>query len=125
MQIEFCRQESYLGSIDIEDYGNCAIEANNDDGLFWYLVISTSMGFVRVMEYGPIDPTSDKLEDSCICCFSRMEFDGKKVVRIIDNFLNKSRKSFSDITQAREISKDDALAQCKSLISYMKDEEAF
>lgn len=125
MQIDFCKQESYIGSINIEDYGNCAIEANNDEGQYWYLIVDTCMGFVRTMEYGPIVPSLSRMEDSCVCVFSRSEFDGKKVVKKISDFLNKTRKGYMDITQAREVSRKTALSQCRSIIEYMKDPEEF
>lgn len=125
MEIEYYQQSQYLGCIDIDDYGNCAIEANNDDGEFWYLVIDTKMGFSRIMEYGPIVPNKEVMEDYCMCAFSRIEWDAKKVVNIIKTFLNKQRKGRLDISQAREINKDLALSQCKSIIEYMADPEAY
>lgn len=124
MQIEYYEQSEFLGCLEVDDFGNCAIEANNDDGEFWYLVIDTKIGYTRVMEYGPIVPNKETLEDFCGCSFTRIEWDAKKVVNIITSFLNKKRKGRLDISQAREISRESALAQCKSIIEYMKDSEA-
>ena len=125
MQIEYDLQAEYLGCLEIEDYGNCAIEANNDDGEFFYLIIDTKIGFSRIMEYGPIVPNKDTLEDYCVCLFTRIEWDPKKVVNIIKTFLNKQRKGRCNISQAREIGKEIALAQCRSVIDYMKNSEAY
>lgn len=120
MEFEYAYSTTANGQVDIEDYGNCAIEANNLDGQFWYLIIDTKLGWTQIMEYGPIDPKGVGLEDSCVCLYDKVEFNGKKIARRVDMFLNKGRNGFSPIEQAREISKESALSQCKSIIDYMK-----
>ena len=125
MEIEYFFSQSAAASLNIEDFGNCAIEANNDDGLFWYLIIDTSLGWTRMLTYGPIDPLSPTMEESCTCSYARFEFNGPKIVKAIDRFLNTERKKIMPITQAREISRDNALAHCKSIVEYMKGFEVF
>ena len=123
--IEYSFVGQFESQLNIEDIGNCAVEANNDDGQFWYLIIDTRLGWTKIMQYGPINPQSDTFEDSCECTFSRIEFDAKKIYRVVDMFLNKTRKKLMPITQAREISRDNALNQCRSIIEYMKDTEKY
>lgn len=125
MEIEYSYNQTATAAISLEDYGNCAIEANNDEGLFWYMIIDTQYGWTRIMTYGPINPVSPQLEEKCVCSFERMEFNGQKIVKAIDKFLNTERKKLLPITQAREISRDNALAQCRSIPEYMKNMENF
>ena len=123
MEVEYASEATFTAVLSLSDVGNCAIEANNDDGQFWYMVVDTNLGWTRIFEYGPIIPQKELMEDSCVCYFSRIEFDMKKIIKSIDSFLNKSRKGYMSITQAREISAGNALAQCKSIIEYMKSPE--
>lgn len=125
MEIEYSFSQIASASLSVEDYGNCAIEANNDEGLFWYIVVDTRYGWTRIFTYGPINPISPQLEEKCDCSFSRMEFNSQRIIKAIDKFLNTERKKVMPITQAREVSRDNALAQCKSIVEYMKNGENF
>lgn len=119
MNIEYFKQLQAMDSIEIEDIGNCSIEACNDSGAFWYLIIKTNYGMSEILEYGPIVPDINELPNSVICDYSKIEFMEGKLKKIIDMFLNNGKRQ---ITQAREISKEEALNNCKSLIEYMEKE---
>ena len=115
-------QYSYItqnqADLEIDDIGNCAIEALNDAAEAYYLVIKTKYGTTSVVSYGPIIPDVDVFPKSVNCSFKRLDYDEFKVEKIIDEFLN---KGFRNISQAREISPDEALSNCRSIIEYMKD----
>ena len=111
-----------MGELQIDNIGQCAIQANNDSGEFWYLVVKTRLGSSRVFSYGPLAKGVDFLHKSTKMSFKRIEYDEGKIEKEIKGFLN---NPFADITQAMEISPEEALAECKSFIEYMKDDEAF
>ena len=122
MEFEYFYTKSVNGFIDIDDIGNCAIEAFDDLGQVYYLVIRTSYGSTRIMDYGPIIADCDTLPKSTHCTYKRIEYTDAKIKKAIDNFLN---NPYASITQAREIDIDEALNNCKSIINYMKGEDSF
>ena len=122
LEFEYFYQRMATGNLEVEDIGNCAIEANNDDGLFYYLLIETNMGFTKIFEYGPIHPDFHELPKSVKCNFERIEYNEKKLSKKIDDFLN---SGFKCITQAQEIDKDMLLNNCTNIIEYMRDRENF
>jgi len=43
-----------MDSISIDNIGNCIIQAFNDDGDSFYLIIRTVLGISRIFQIGPI-----------------------------------------------------------------------
>ena len=111
-----------IGQLDVEDIGNCAIEANDDLGIYYYLVIETYLGFTKIFEYGPVQPDFNELNKSVSCLFNRIEFNDKKISKRIYTFLNAPTRN---ITQAQMVDKNYALDGCKDIIEYMRDSTKF
>ena len=110
------------GELEVEDIGNCTIQACNDMGMIWYLMTQTTLGWTKIMEYGPATPDFDELPKSAFCTFERIEFDEKKLNKKINEFLNNPRRG---ITQAMEVDRYIAFEDCKSIVDYMRDESNF
>ena len=119
MDFEYYITKIVNGSIDIEDTGNCAIKAYNDNGSCYVLIIETSLGISRVFQYGPAVHDLDLLPKSVNCSFKRIEYSDYKIHKVIDEFLN---NGYSGITQAFVVDKDEALNECRSIIEYMKQD---
>ena len=117
MNFDYFTVKTVMANIDIEDIGNCAIEANNDNGEFFYLVIRTTLGTSQIFEYGPTIH-SGVMEKSVNCSFKRMEFTEAKIIKKIQEFLN---NPYRTITQAKEMTIEEALEQCDDLLIYMKE----
>lgn len=111
-----------MGELEIEDTGNCVIEASNDMGMFWYLSIQTSLGWTKITEYGPATPDFFELPKSVSCVFNRIEYDEKKIVNSVNMFLNNSKRN---ITQARVVDLDTMLDNTKSILEYISVPENF
>ena len=111
-----------MGEIDIEDIGNCVIEASNDTGLFWYLCIQTTLGWTKITEYGPAAPDFVELPKSVTCTFNRIDFDERKIANSISMFLNNSKRA---ITQARVVEPEVMFDSCKSILTYIQNIENF
>ena len=111
-----------VGELEVEDIGDCAIEANDDIGNFYYLVIETNLGFTKIFEYGPVRPDFNEMCKSVECTFDRIEFNENKIRKRIQTFLNIPVRN---ITQAQIVEKEYALDGCKDIIEYMRHKENF
>ena len=111
--------QSY-GSLDIEDIGNCAIEACDDRGVYKYLVIKTNLGETKVFTYGPTIPDIPIPAKSVNISFKRISYNEAKIGGIIEKFL---QDPYMSITQANEVTAEEALSNCMDLIEYMKLED--
>lgn len=116
MNFEYFTVKTVMADIEIDAIGNCAIEANNDNGEFYYLVIRTNDGSSQVFEYGPTAHIGI-LEKSVNCSFQRINYSESKIQKIIKGFLN---DPYRNITQARELDIKEALEQCDDMLIYMK-----
>ena len=108
--------------MEIEDPGNCAIRAFNDLGLEYIFISQTLLGFTRILTYGPLCVDLNELPTNVNCNYSRKEYNASKVQKAIREFLNQPG---AHITQAEEVTVDEALNDCKSLIEYMKQTTLF
>ena len=103
-------------SITVEDIGNCAIEANNDIGQFWCLIIRSDLGFTEIFEVGPVNLELDQLLKSCNWSYKRIAYSDNQISKIIDKFLN---DGYRGITQAREIDMEEAKKYFINLADYI------
>ena len=126
---EYFYSREAIGNLDVEDIGNCSIEANDDLGNFYYMVIDTNLGFTRIFEYGPCNPDFNELPKAVGCTFNRIEFNEKQIEelkKILEEIQNGRIYSFlnaphRNITQAQLVDRDYALDGCKDIIEYMRD----
>lgn len=107
-----------MDTLNVENVGNCCIECANDDGLFYYLIINTSLGLTDIFTYGPIIPDINELPKNVSCTYKSIEYNEKKLEAIISDFINDGYKK---VTQAREIQIVDALNSCQDIVSYLKN----
>ena len=99
---EYVYVKQSMDSLDIDDIGNCYLETCNDTGECFYLAIRTSLGFSRVVEYGPY---ADGIRlPSVSAVFNQFEYNEKKLNKIIYLFLNNPGRQ---ITQARELTEEE------------------
>ena len=96
-EFSYMRQVSYMDSISVENVGNCVLEAYNDDGDKYLLVIRTALGISRILQIGPISTT---VNTNCFESFIQIDYDENKISKIIDKFLNGN----SSITQVESYS---------------------
>ena len=119
---EYFFTRTATGELDIEDLGNCYIEAFNDEGLAFYLLIETNMGWTKTCEYGPISVDFKELPNNVSCVFNRFEYDEKKLNTTVKEFLNAPRRN---ITQAMEIEREAFFENCRSILDYVEDRTNF
>lgn len=119
---EYFYTQTAMDILEVEDTGNCVIEASNDTGMFWYLCIQTNLGWTKITEYGPATPDFFELPKSVSLLFNRIEYDERKIITAINMFLNNSKRN---ITQAREVTLDDMLDNTKNILEYIVDPNNF
>lgn len=102
--------------LDVEDIGNVCIQASNDAGQNWILLIKTRLGFSYILEYGPFYYT--KITEYLNHTFQRIEYSEYKLEKKIDKFLNEPRRL---ITQVQFKDEDEALELMTSVVEVMNE----
>lgn len=106
--------------IELENIGNCCIDAYNSLGFEWILIIKTTLGSTEIIEYGPLVLDLEKyLPANVIYNYSRIDFSESKIIKRIDKFLNDGSR---DITQALEIDLQDAKTKIKNIVEYLQED---
>lgn len=94
--IEFNSQYVPQNFLDIDSVGNVCIEAvDEEDGFYYYLLIKTSLGTSSIFQYGPIIPDLDQLPDNYSTLYSRQNFNDRKILAFIKQWLNDRYKRIS------------------------------
>ena len=108
--------------LQIEDIGNCTIEASNDLGSFYYLNIKTQLGITTILEAGPIIPDLGILPKSSNISYKRISFNENNIKKIIKSFLN---NPYRNITQSREIEEETMYNNLVNILEYVKSNKDF
>lgn len=115
---DFANTWTATNSIDIPEIGNFYLEAIDEkNGLYYYLMIKTSLGTASVMWFGPVVPDVELLPSGYTAKFERMPFNDKKVKNWINKWLNEREKQ---ITAAYVIDEDKFMSSFRNLDVYMK-----
>lgn len=102
--------------VDIDNTGNFALEAQNDLGMFWFLIVRTLLGNSEILSFGPIDIDSDKPLDSYECSYNNDEYNERKLNKTIRLWLNDRVKHLID---ARPIEISEALSHMPDMHTFM------
>lgn len=124
MQFEFNHQLLPQSILEVDEVGEFAIEANNDLGYYWYLVIRTILGTSIISTCGPVFPDIALLPSGFCMTLEKIPFKEEKLAKTINLFLNDRKKG---LTEARIIDVEDGINQFRELKDYLKDlrEETF
>lgn len=101
MKFDYLERVVVEGQLEVDNIGECVIRANNDLAEDYYLIIRTELGYTEVLEYGPCVPDLELLPASYQIHYNRFDYNSAKIERIIDKFLNDSKRM---ITQAEVVS---------------------
>lgn len=108
-QIQSC------SDITLDDIGNICMQASNDRGDSWILLIRTSLGFCYLVEYGPFS-LDEHQENYVYSRYEKFEYSEYKLEKKIDKFLNDSKKI---ITQVEIIDEDEARQNIKNVMEVL------
>lgn len=104
MTFEYLQRVVVDATLEIDNIGECALQARNDLGEEFYLMIHTNTGWTEIIEYGPSTPDITLLPRSISYKYDRFEFNSAKIERLIDKFLNDGKRM---ISQAQIVEVDD------------------
>lgn len=116
MNFEYLVKIKKESSINIEDIGNCALDVYNDLGFEWVLLIRTIEGTTEIVEYGPLIPDLECPPAKIVYTYDRITFAEGKIMTRIQKFLNDGYRS---VTQAFEITQQEAKDKMKNLVNYV------
>ena len=104
MTFEYLQRIVVDGELEVDNIGDCILQANDDLGNEYYLIVKTLLGVTEIIEYGPIAPDISILPPNYNIKYSRIDYNEGKIERSIDKFLNDGKRA---ITQARVVSLED------------------
>lgn len=111
--IGYNTQSVQIDSIYVEDIGNCALEAIDEDGGFYYIAIKTVEGGTDVIQFGPVIPDMELLPKAYKASFDRMSYSDTKLKNIIQKWaLGGKGINFIEINQ---VSLEDVIAQDRKI----------
>lgn len=107
MTFDYLQRIIVDGQLEVDNIGDCNIQANNDFGEEYYLMIKTVLGWTEVLEYGPCVPDFPELQYNYSIKYNKFEYNQSKIERVIDKFLNDGKRGITqaklvDITEIRE-----------------------
>lgn len=116
MNFQYFATKVVNADIEVDDIGSCAIQAFNDRGEEYNLIIETNLGTCRSLVFGPVNPDFDLLPEKLSIQFERFNFSEKTISKMINKFLN---DPYKNITQALTKTKEELLADLPNLKEYM------
>lgn len=118
MVFEFNNQYVPQSLIEVDEIGEFALEARNDDGYYWYLIIKTFYGTAVIATCGPVIPDLSAIPAGYTAFLDKIPYKEDKLEKIISRFLNDPKKA---LTKAEEISIDEAKKQFKEIYPYLEN----
>lgn len=107
-------QSVQIDSIMVEDIGNCALEATDQNGCCHYFIAVTKEGITELATFGPVVPDIILLPKSYSTHFERISYSDSKLQKAIQKWaLGGKGINFEQIEQ---ISLEEAVAQHRSVI---------
>ena len=116
-EIKFKTQSVQVDSICVEDIGNCALEAIDQLGRYFYIIIKTDAGMTKVITFGPVMPDFIDLPNGYSSGYTYMKYSDTKLNGMLQKWaLGGKGVNFETITQ---IPIADAVAQDKLVTSQL------
>lgn len=117
MEFEFNQQLVPQNLIHVEEIGEFAVEASNDQGYFYYLVVKTLIGTCTMLSCGPVIPDTNMLLDGFKITLDKCDYREDKIAKSINFWLNDRSKK---LTSAQVIDINEALNQFPDAVEYMR-----
>lgn len=105
-------------SIEIDDIGNCFIQASNDDGLFYYMWIQTYLGRTKVLQYGPLI-LGEKESDHMYCSYNKFDYSEAYIAKQISSFLTNVKYKITQVILIDDVS--EIIDKLKPLTGFMEE----
>lgn len=120
-QIAYNRQEVLTQSAYVEDVGNCALEAVDEDGLNHYLVIKTVDGQTFKLMFGPLLPDIIELPPAYNITYIKDEYNDTKLAKFIQGWA--APKKGANFESVKQIPMEEALSLYRDVKSYFENQQ--
>lgn len=107
--IQFDREELLTKSFYVEDVGNCALEAVDHEGLYYYFLTRTVDGQTHTLMFGPLIPDIVELPKSYSVIYKKSDYDDEKLADAIQAWAA-PKKGLKNIEELHQIKMDEALS---------------
>mgnify|MGYP000867559395 FL=1 len=128
MEFNYNSMSAYTKFIEIEgdSLGSLSLKATSNLGSNYYLVIKSYLGTTVILEYGPLYPDEITKELGIIIrninySLDKIEFDDKKIIKRIKNFIYHRQKGKIKIIEVEKIDEATALSQALDLFDYVRN----
>lgn len=115
--IEYNRQYAPQDCLYIDNMGDVSIEASNDEGMLFYLILVTKRGTSTMLTFGPVVPDIYELPSGYSVQLEEFDFETDKAQKKVSMWLNDRKK----ITKATIVTVPDALSQLRDAGSYLSE----
>ena len=116
MNFDYLYEIQANGQISIENIGEVCLTINDILGTEYILIIHTEYGQCKVLEYGPIFISTGEPLGNLYSSLLTFQYSEGKLITIINKFLNKPK---AKITQATEISLEEAKEKIKNMVDFL------
>ena len=113
---EYLYETKATGFLEIENIGECCLIANNDFLQEQVLIVSTTMGKTKIIQYGPIFVDNVQPPTDIQYSFYEFDFSDYKIDKRIDKFINDPKFR---TTQVRVVELDEALDRIIDLREFL------
>lgn len=121
MNFKYLAKVTQEEDIEVENIGNCVIDAYNNLAFEWLLIINTVAGKTEIIEYGPIIADVETyLPASVSYTYNKIDFSESKIIKRISSFLN---DGYRNITQAFEIDIKEAKSKIKNMVEFLEEHD--
>ena len=113
-EFKYNTQTVQIDSIEVEDIGNCALEAIDQLGRYFYFIIVTVDGWSKVITFGPVIPDIILLPTGYQSSYNYMSYADGKMQKMIKKWvLGGKGVNFESVKQ---INLEEAVAQYRKAI---------
>ena len=110
---------SFESNVDVKDIFQTALEAIDNYGNLYYLLINTDLGRSSIIEFGPIIPDNDDVSNNFTLTHINVECKTQQVSKIINKFLSPRYGMKNKIIEAREITWEEAIEFCPNVYDFV------
>ena len=82
----------YADYLELEDNLNFALQAFDEDGLYYFLVAYTKLGYTTILEWGPMSFDDDIIPEIYNVNYKKIEVDEKELDKTITKFLGRKKR---------------------------------
>lgn len=113
-EFKYNTQIVQINSIEVEDIGNCALEAIDQLGRYYYYIIVTNEGWSKVITFGPVVPDIILLPTGYKSSYDYMSYADGKMEKMIKKWvLGGKGVNFESV---RQITVEEAVGQHRRAI---------